>query len=360
VNPRFVAALAGAALSTAAMATALADEPTDPPGAPPGAAPTAPAQQPDVVSAAGTPAAAGSGSTTVTSAPPVPRQTNGSVELPPPCPRRDASAEKTLAARLEWRWPTFQLYQLGISIGQGILAVGSVAIPGGPRWTATNGFDEAARNALRLSDPESSLYARDASDVGLALLLNMQLVDTLIVTWWYHDKGSTALQMGLIDLQTISFSASLNSLVAGAIGRERPYGRALCDKEPDASSSDCLGNNRYRSFFSGHATAAFTLAGLTCVHHINLPLYGGGPVEAIPCVATMAAAGGVAMLRVASDQHYLSDVLMGAAFGTASGFAIPYLFHYAWGPDDEGTVDPGKPTVAIVPSGLGLGAVGTF
>ncbi len=369
MTARILAALSGAALSILVALPALADEPapTAPPTttAAPSAAPVSGAQPssapgPDVVSAAGAAQKApGPPKTTTVNAPPV-LTPAAPVELEPPGPRRDASREKAFAAKLDWRWPTFQLYQLGISIGQGALALGSVAIPGGPRWTGTNGFDEAARNGLRLTDPESSLYARDASDVGLAVLLNMQLVDTLIVTWWYHDKGSTAFQMGLIDLQTISFSASLNSLVAGAVGRERPYGRAICDEEPEASSSDCAGNNRYRSFFSGHATAAFTLAGLTCVHHMNLPLYGGGPVEAIPCVGTMVAAGAVSLLRVASDQHYLSDVLMGAAFGTASGFAMPYLFHYAWGPEDGDAADPAKPTVAIAPSGLGLSAVGTF
>jgi len=275
-------------------------------------------------------------------------------------PRRRAPPGPSFGSRLEWRWPKFQLYQLGISIGQGALAIGSVAIPGAPRWTGTNPMDEAVRNALRLTDPESALYARDASDVGLAALINMQFVDTLFVTWWYHDKGSTALQMALIDLQTISFTASINSLVAGAVGRERPYARSICDKEPEASSSDCQGSNRYRAFFSGHTTAAFTLAGLTCAHHINLPLYGGGPVEAIPCAATMVAASAVGILRVASDQHYLSDILMGAAFGTASGFAIPYLFHYAWDDPNAKESDPAKPTISIVPSGAGLGVVGTF
>lgn len=297
--------------------------------APPKPAPPAPPhQQIDVVSGAGKP-------------------------IQPAPPRRaKALTTPSIATQLNWKWPTFTGYQLGLTIGQGALAVASVAIPGQNFWKSTNGFDDAARDALRIRDLEGSLYARDASDVGLVLLLNQQLVDTLFVTWWYHDKGSTALQMALIDAQTISFSAGLNSFVAGIVGRERPYSRTLCTSldTPDGESSDCLGTNRYRSFFSGHTTAAFTLAALTCVHHINLPLYGGGPAEAIPCVTSMLLASGVGLLRVASDQHYLSDILVGAAFGTAAGFAVPYLFHYA-----HTTESPNKTLKALGITNLAIG-----
>ncbi len=254
-------------------------------------------------------------------------------ETPPVAPRRVQLAKPSLASRLDWKWPRFGWAQFGLTVGQGALALVSVAIPGSNNWSGTNAFDEAARNALRVPDPDAALHARDASDIGLILLLNQQLVDTLFVTWWYHDKGSTAFQMALVDLQTISFSAGLNSLTAGLVGRERPYGRDQCAEGDLAKTSDCQGSNRYRSFFSGHATAAFTLASLTCVHHINLPIYGGGPGEAAPCIASMLVASAVALLRVSSDQHYLSDVLVGAAFGTLSGFGVPYLFHYAQSPD---------------------------
>lgn len=246
---------------------------------------------------------------------------------PPPSPRRKEHGA-SLAARLEWRWPEFGLPQLGLTLGQGALAIGSQIIPGMDNFQGINSFDEAGRHALRITDFDDALVARDMSDVGLIVLLNQRLIDTLFVTWWFHDKGSTALQMGLIDGQTITFSAGLNSLVAALAGRRRPYNRTLCHDPEFAETNDCTGSNRYRSFFSGHSTAAFTLAALTCVHHIELPLYGGGPQEAIPCVGTMLTASAVALLRVASDQHYLSDVLVGAAFGTASGFAVPYLFHY--------------------------------
>lgn len=286
---------------------------------------------------------------------------------PPPTPLkpvgpRQITTEKkapSLARRLEWRWPEFRPYQIGLIIGQVVAAVGSVAIPGAERMNARNGFDDAARDALRIKIPEGGRYARDASDIGLVLLVNQLFVDNLIVTWWFHDKGSTAWQMTLVDAQTVSFSAAVNSVIAGAAGRERPYSRGYCNGVPEAESTDCLGNNRYRSFFSGHATAAFTLASLTCVHHAELPLYGGGPAEAVPCVTSVAVASAVSILRVAADQHYVTDVLTGAAFGTLSGVTIPYAFHFAFEPtDDRGALQ--KPPISVLPTGTGLTVMGAF
>lgn len=288
----------------------------------------------------------------------------GRLVKPPPPRSAKALSIPSIATRLEWKWPTFSGYQLGLTIAQGGLAVASVAIPAQINWRSPNSFDDTVRDALRLKDSEASLYGRDASDIGLVLLLNQQLVDTLFVTWWYHDKGSTALQMALIDVQTVSFSAGLNSMVAGLVGRERPYGRAICNGpiDDEGKTSDCQGNNRYRSFFSGHTTAAFTLAALTCVHHINLPLYGGGPAEAIPCATSMLLAAGVGLLRVASDQHYFSDILVGAAFGTAVGFGVPYLFHYAHTKDQPNAAlrALGVSSLSIGPQPTGLQMAGFF
>jgi hypothetical protein len=102
-------------------------------------------------------------------------------------PRHATPTAPSLATRLEWRWPKFTPYEFGIALGMGGLAIGSLAIPGQTNWGAggaTNDFDRAGRDALRLRDREASLYARDASDVGLTLLFNQRFVDSLFVTWW--------------------------------------------------------------------------------------------------------------------------------------------------------------------------------
>jgi membrane-associated phospholipid phosphatase len=281
----------------------------------------------------------------------------------PPGPRMIKDDHPELAARLEWKYPEFRGYQYGLIGGQVAGAIASLAIPGGERLKGTNPFDEAGRDALRATSYDGQLRARDASDVGLVILINQRLVDTLLITWWFHDKGSTAWQMGMIDAQALTLNAAINGLIAGLAGRERPYGDTICQRKPDDVSSDCTGNNRFRSFYSGHSSTSFTLAALTCAHHMNLPLYGGGPVEALPCVGSMLAAGTVATLRVVGDQHHLSDVLVGSSVGTAIGFAVPYLFHYAWGPvetDEAGHEKPAGVSVSVLPTPMGINVGGSF
>jgi hypothetical protein len=281
----------------------------------------------------------------------------------PPEPRMVKEDHPELAARLEWKYPEFRGYQYGLIGAQVAGAIGSLAIPGAARLKGRNGFDDSVRQAIGAEDEEGIHISRDASDVGLVILINQRLVDTLLITWWYHDKGSTAWQMGMIDAQALTLNAAVNGLIAGLSGRERPYADTLCERSPYDVSSDCTGNNRYRSFYSGHSSTAFTLAALTCAHHINLPLYGGGAVEALPCIGSMLAAGSVATLRVVADQHYMSDVLVASGIGTAIGFAVPYAFHYAWGPvehDDEGKKKPEGPSVSVLPTPLGIHVGGSF
>ena len=43
--------------------------------------------------------------------------------------------------------------------------------------------------------------------------------------------------------------------------------------------------------------------------------------------AGLAVAAVTAYLRIAADRHYASDVTVGAAIGSLTGFAVPYLFH---------------------------------
>lgn len=285
---------------------------------------------------------------------------------PPPAPIapvRPLPPAPVDASPVAWRWRTFEPFQVGILLEQSALVVTSLALPGHPGWTATNAFDEAGREALHARSYDALKSIRSASDAGVALLAGQQLVDMLLVAWWAHGEGTTGLQMGLLDVQTVTFAVAVQGVVAGAVGRERPFGRSICGEggfEPDASA--CAGNDRYRSFFSGHSTTSFALATLACVHHAQLPLYGGGAAEAAPCAAALTTAAGVALMRVASDQHYLSDVMTGAAFGVASGLAVPWLFAYghARGPAAAAERALGVSSLSLVPAPGGAALGGAF
>ncbi|WP_437317721.1 phosphatase PAP2 family protein [Sorangium sp. So ce385] len=261
------------------------------------------------------------------------------------------------------RWPRFRVSEY---VATGLLAAtafGTLAIPPSEgRWTTVNGFDGSAREALRIRSDRQRETARDASDLLLTLMTNHLAVDALLVTWWGHGRGSVAWEIAMIDIEALAFNAALNGVVAGLTSRERPY-RAGCTGPEEQQDHDCRGSKRYRSFFSGHSSTAFTAAGLVCSHHAHLPLYGGGAPDALACAASLGTATAVATLRVVSDQHFATDALTGAAVGALTGFGLPWLLHYRGGapastsaraPREDGV------TIGFVPAPLGGYLVGRF
>jgi membrane-associated phospholipid phosphatase len=62
-----------------------------------------------------------------------------------------------------------------------------------------------------------------------------------------------------------------------------------------------------------------------------------------------------------SDNHYLTDVTVGAAFGTLAGLGLPWLLHYR----EEAPPDPNAPakprvTWQLVPGPTSATLVGSF
>ncbi|WP_437288517.1 phosphatase PAP2 family protein [Sorangium sp. So ce406] len=281
-----------------------------------------------------------------------------------PTPRSAAAATAPETARpeLAWdpRWPRFRASEY---VATGLLAATAFATlaipPAEGRWTAVNGFDGAARDALRIRSDRQREMARDASDLLLTLMTNQLAADALLVAWWGHGRGSVAWEIALIDIEALALNAAVNGLVAGLTSRERPY-RAVCVGPEEEQDRDCRGSKRYRSFFSGHSSTAFTAAGLMCSHHAHLPLYGGGAPDALACVASLGAATAVATLRVVSDQHFATDALTGAAVGTLTGLGLPWLLHYRGGASASTSTRADAVSISFVPAPLGGYLMGRF
>jgi membrane-associated phospholipid phosphatase len=281
----------------------------------------------------------------------------------PSAPRR-AAPEARSRARPEVAWdPAWPRFRVSEYVATGLLAAtafGTLAIPPSEgRWTTVNGFDGSARGALRIRSDRQREMARDASDLLLTLMTNHLAVDALLVTWWGHGRGSVAWEIAMIDVEALALNAALNGVVAGLTSRERPY-RAGCAGPEEQQDRDCRGSKRYRSFFSGHSSTAFTAAGLVCSHHARLPLYGGGAPDALACAASLGTAAAVATLRVVSDQHFATDALTGAAVGALTGLGLPWLLHYRGGAPASDAPRGDGITLSFAPAPLGGYLVGRF
>lgn len=197
-------------------------------------------------------------------------------------------------------------------------------------WEGGILFDDAVQDALRLDTIAGRGRAAFFSDVLFYSLFAYPFLDASLVAHELRDDGDLAVQLALINLESFAVTYFVTHLMKSLTRRERPLAWG-CDLN-DKYSPSCLQHDRYVSFPSGHSSMSFTGAMLTCTHHAFVPLY-GGVWDGLACGVSLAAAATVGILRMASDNHYFSDVFVGATIGMLSGFLLPYLLHYRGGHD---------------------------
>ena len=281
--------------------------------------------------------------------------------LPPDQPFPPLIDSGPLRTPIIWpgrRFSTADWIVTGAATGTAIVA--AFFPPRSTHWTGGFLFDDGARNTFRLGSQQARFIARDASDVILSLEATWPLfVDALMLAWWYHGSSDAAAEMALIDSQALAITFAVQGATSYFSSRERPYG-VDCGTSLPSDISECSTNRyRYRSFFSGHAAITFMSAGLICVHHVKLGLFGNPTADAVSCVVAYAGATTTAMLRIMGDVHYATDTLIGAAIGTLIGVGIP-LLHYRK-PSDARLLERGLGVnVTLIPVGIGLGLAGTF
>ncbi len=196
------------------------------------------------------------------------------------------------------------------------------------------------------------------------------VVDDYFAAASVHQNVEVAWQLAVIDLQSFGIAGIVSLTAEHAIGRSRPYVLS-CDAKGQVVDAQghvmqtCGTANDFRSFYSGHATATATTAGLVCVHHQHLPLFGGGFADLAPCLFIIGISAATGMLRLVYDEHWASDVVVGWTDGFLSGYVLPSLLHFGFGSGrpvgqiHTGSIDA-VPTLLPRPDGAELGLVGVF
>jgi len=222
-------------------------------------------------------------------------------------------------------WRPFELGGLIYSGAAGATALGLTLAAPAPRsgWRSEFLLDGAFRSAFRLSDPGARGAVDDASDVAVTLLMIYPFVDVAIL-WLGQGRGTLAREVALMNLEAYATASLLVAFSKSFVGRVRPYGEPCF---PGDQGYACRSPTTRKSFLSGHSTSTFAAAGLICAHHLSEDIY-GDVGDGVACGATITAALGVGFMRVASDQHWASDVIFGGALGFLAGYFIPRLLHY--------------------------------
>lgn len=236
-----------------------------------------------------------------------------------------ASAEP---AEREWEPLTSRDYWLDAGLAAGAFAAYNLIEQQDSDIGHANFLDDAGRSAFRFSSAGRRRDADAWSNVFLVGAIAIPVaLDTLLV-WSRDGNARSAARISNINAQAMGLTAILTGTTKALIGRERPY-VTECRRNPgsDPGCRDLDHEEGAKSFYSGHAVYAFTGAGLACLHHTQLRLYGDYR-DRVACGSAIGFASVVALLRVGADKHYVTDVSTGALIGLMAGYVFPRWLHY--------------------------------
>jgi membrane-associated phospholipid phosphatase len=239
-----------------------------------------------------------------------------------------AEADGGFRYRPEWR-----KFSAADYVGLGVMGAGLVTLELGwsdqtdPEWTgAVPYIDRPTRDALVASSREGRANAEKYSNWLWYSSVAYPVLDVVVTPLARGGNHVPVWQMTMINAQAFATIALLVRMPQKWIGRERPVAIG-CEQDPDYMGQ-CQEPIRFVSFPGGHFAVSMTGAGLTCAHHLHGELYGGGAPDALACGGALATAAAVGYLRMRSDDHWLSDQLVGGTLGIFSGYALPVLLYY--------------------------------
>ncbi|HEY3448337.1 MAG TPA: phosphatase PAP2 family protein [Myxococcales bacterium] len=212
------------------------------------------------------------------------------------------------------------------------------------QWCERNSVDDGVRNALRWGNVKAASTTSDLVTYGVLPVLT--LAGGIVAGAADGRIGETPTN-ALLVVEAVALSSMLNQVVKFSVGRERPFVAALPESEKSKTAKP---DDNNLSFYSGHTTLAFSLV-VSAGTIAQLRGYRAAPYIwgiGLPLAAF------AAYSRIAADKHYLSDVLLGAAAGSAAGFLVPFLHRKTTVVMDSGA------SVTFTPTGNGLAVGGTF
>src|SRR5512140_2539805 len=230
-----------------------------------------------------------------------------------------------------WRWQRFRTWEYPATAAAlgGAVALRLAVRPPSDDWRGGILFDDWVQDHVSIQGLKTRQCVKTMTDVFFYGSMAYRLVDSTVLPMVVWGSPDVAFQMSLIDLESFGLVAISLWGSQALFGRERPFTKRCSDPAFAATESCAPDSSEHnRSFYAGHPAVVLTAAGLTCVHHAHLPLYGGGVADTMACGTMIAAAVVTGVGRVITEEHHASDLLIGYGIGVLAGFIMPEFLHY--------------------------------
>lgn len=174
-------------------------------------------------------------------------------------------------------------------------------VPGFDRWAATS-------------------YSKGLDITGDIFQYASALLPAVLLT----VPKNNWLTIGVMYVESFAWAFGLKNLAKAFVTRARPF--MYFDDYPQEYVDD---SDYVNSFCSGHTAIAFN--GATFASYV-FSKYNPDSVWKLPVIiGSYTLATTTAIFRMASGNHFLSDVLTGALIGSATGFLVPFFHtHHTW------------------------------
>lgn len=168
-------------------------------------------------------------------------------------------------------------------------------------------------------------YSKNIDKVADGLLISSFVLPAFLFT----TDNSEWFTWCTMYAETMLLAQGIKESIKLAVYRPRPYMYFKGFPEKDVYKENDFAN----SFVSGHATMSFAAA--TFTGYTFSKYFPHNPWRFAVWGVSYGIAGLVVSLRIAGGNHFLSDVLSGAALGTACGLLVPWLHTLKVGKNDN-------------------------
>jgi len=219
--------------------------------------------------------------------------------------------------------PLESMAQSDSAVHHPLFTAGDALLAGGILLSARFVHKLDARYMHRLQDSSTQANRRLqllAKTVRVAVAPGAYIIGTSLYAAWRVSKDERLAELGLHGVESLVVGEVTATVIKTVAGRARPYVNGNPD---DYHFGRGFSNGDYKSFPSGHTVAAFAAAAAVTSETsawapgqrwiVGPIMYGGAAM--------------VGMSRMYNNQHWASDVIVGAGIGTLAGLKVVRYHH---------------------------------